>query len=74
MALAHQLYGSVLQRNRFLFLGCNPQFTTMLLMELREEFLMPGGVVFIEGDMARNIYFLVYGQIEKMEKHKVCSR
>lgn len=71
VALAHQMYGSVLERNRFLFRNTNPQFTTMMLMELREEFLMPGGVVFLEGDMARDLYFAVQGDIERIKDGKV---
>mmetsp|Transcript_27947 Transcript_27947/g.79036 ORF Transcript_27947/g.79036 Transcript_27947/m.79036 type:complete len:1538 (+) Transcript_27947:383-4996(+) len=71
VALAYQLYGSILQRNRFLFRECNPQFTTMMLLELHEEFLMPGGIVFLTGDMARDLYFLVRGDVERKNGDKV---
>ena len=70
VALAYQLYGSILSRNRFLFRECNPQFTTMMLLELREEFLMPGGIVFLAGDMARDLYFLVSGDVERKDGDK----
>lgn len=66
------MYGRVLQQNRFLFRDCNPQFTTMMLMELREEFLMPGGTVFLMGDMARDLYFVVQGVVERKKNDKVC--
>ena len=71
VALAHQLYGSILTRNRFLFRGCNPQFSTMLLMELQEEFLMPGGVVFLSGDMARELYFVMHGVVYRKKGERV---
>mmetsp|Transcript_5758 Transcript_5758/g.16161 ORF Transcript_5758/g.16161 Transcript_5758/m.16161 type:complete len:1854 (-) Transcript_5758:3600-9161(-) len=71
VALAHELYGSVVHRNRFLFRDINPQFITMMLTELREEFLMPGGIVFMIGDMARDLYFLMQGVIEKKKRSQV---
>jgi len=43
----------------------------MLLMELHEEFLMPGGVVFLTGDMARDLYFVSKGDVEKVKDEKV---
>lgn len=73
VALSQHLYGGVLHRNRFLFRNLNRQFTTMMLMELSEEFLMPGGVVFVMGDMARDLYFVVNGVVERKKEDKVCA-
>lgn len=71
VALASHLYGHLLRRNRYLLQDCNPQFTTMMLMELREVFLIPGGVIFHMGDMARELCFLVEGVIEKVKDGEV---
>lgn len=71
VSISSHLYGHLLRRNRFLFGDCNPQFSTMLLMELREVFIMPGGIIFHMGDMARELCFVTDGVVEKVKDGKV---
>ena len=58
------MYTSVLERNRFLFFGCNPQFLNQVLSRLREVHLMPSELLVQQRDMSRELVFLTAGVLE----------
>ncbi|GMH42770.1 hypothetical protein BSKO_10689 [Bryopsis sp. KO-2023] len=62
---SHQ-YSSIIRRNEFLFKGCNAQFLKEVMIRLREVYLMPGEVTIREGEMARELIFVLKGVVEEM--------
>jgi len=76
MKVAFSQYEDVMERNLFLFRGCNAQFLNMLVVALREMYLMPGETVIQQRDMSRELIFVRTGGAEKLTHRPpltVCS-
>ena len=67
MKVAFYQYEDVMERNMFLFKGCNARFLNMLVVVLREMYLMPGETVIQQRDMSRELIFVRVGALELLK-------
>ncbi|KAK3235909.1 hypothetical protein CYMTET_53920 [Cymbomonas tetramitiformis] len=69
--VAYCQYHSVIEkcsmRGGGIFYECNEQFLNMVILCLREVYLMPGEEVAKQGDMSRDLSFVIYGSVQVME-------
>ena len=71
MKVAFFQYEDVMERNMFLFKGCNAQFLNMLVVTLREMYLMPGETVIQQRDMSRELIFVRSGALELLKNSQL---
>jgi ankyrin repeat protein len=69
--VAFYQYEDVMERNMFLFRGCNAQFLNMLVVALREMYLMPGETVIQQRDMSRELIFVRSGSLELLKNSQL---
>jgi hypothetical protein len=66
--IAVQNCASTLQRNSHLLADCDAQFLARFTMKLQEVFLMPGESVLKQGDIAREMSFVVKGTLVVLDE------
>jgi hypothetical protein len=71
MKVAFFQYEDVMERNMGLFRGCNAQFLNMLVVALRECYLMPGEAVIQQRDMSRALIFVRTGALELLKNSQL---
>lgn len=71
MKVAFFQYEDVMERNMGLFKGCNAQFLNLLVVALREMYLMPGETVIQQRDMSRELIFVRTGALELLKNSQL---